>query len=104
MAERNPPKPGGSGSALPPVEKLVKYMADVNAALASLQSDVDSMKTGIIKQLADSNTLRAEEHRIMTARVATLGNQMSYFRETVCEGMKANVRKYLKEIKRDLIN
>ena len=85
MAQKQPKGPNQS------FEVLVKCMGDVTASLASVQSAVDDLKSTVLKRLDDMEVVRADDQSILLARIATVGNQVSYFRQTVCESMKDNV-------------
>ncbi len=74
--------------AVPNVELLVKYMADVNSSLAVLQKKTDDLKSVMEEKFAEQTTLREDDARAANARIASMGNQVSYFRETVCESLK----------------
>ena len=67
-------------------EALVKYMRDISSSVADLQTSVDSLSKKM-----DENT------NALTARVSTIGNQVSYFRQTVCDHLKSMVSSRVKK-------
>ncbi len=70
---------------------LTKYMADINASLANVQSTLDDLKTQVSEGFANQDELRRDDLRKVTARVAAIGNQVSYLRETVCNSLTNSV-------------
>ncbi len=90
-------KPSGSkaGPSGPTMDILIKYMGDVNASIASVQQSVDELKDLVNKKFEALEEMKAEEQRNITARFGTMGNQVSYFRQTMCSSLKETVSKII---------
>ncbi len=77
--------------APPTVDVLIRYMADVKSTIGSLEKKVDAIRSDLDKKMDKHMDVVAEADRAHTASLATLGNQVSYFRETVCTTLKDTV-------------
>ncbi len=73
------------------MDQLLKSIADLNESIANLQGSFDEFKTDVAKKFAFAQEQRLDNKKSLTARVATIGNQLSYFRQTVCNTVKDGV-------------
>ncbi len=81
-------KPSKTSLPPPTMDILIKYMGDVNASIASIQQGLDDMKKDILKRIDDLESVQKDQERALTVRVSTVGNQVHYFRETICSSVQ----------------
>ncbi len=72
-------------------DNLVKYMADINASLANVMTAIDDLKERVTQGFAEQDQLRKDNLRSVTARVASIGHEVSYLREAVCSNVTDTV-------------
>ncbi len=87
MSKANPSGAGADRTQ----EKILKTLVDINGSMGEIQRTLRTLKSDVDKRFEEMNLQRMDDLRNVTARVATIGNQISYFRQTVCECMKDNV-------------
>ncbi len=69
-------------------DPIVRHLADLNGSIAVLGEKMDDLKSVINTTFEKQSALIEETSRTTAARISTLGNQVSYFRETVCSSLK----------------
>ncbi len=66
------------------IDQLVKSVGNLTESVVALQTSVDELKADTAKKFKELKDSREDDLKRITGRVATIGNQISYFRETVC--------------------
>ena len=72
-------------------DAVIKYLAQINGAIANLQTEVERVGNSFQKETESLRRDRNEDIRNITARVASIGTQVSYLRENVCGAVNRNV-------------
>ncbi len=73
------------------LEVLTKSVRDMTGSIAALQKAVDDLKSDMNAAFQKQAESREEHLRHVTARVAAMGNHVSYLRETICSTWKEGV-------------
>ena len=77
-------------------DAVLRYMRDMNASMANLQASVDGLRNDMNKKAEAEMAKRDDANNALTARIGTVGNQVSYFRQTVCDNLKSMVSELMK--------
>ncbi len=75
-----------------PPDAVLAHLSQINAAIAAIQSRLDDQTKQAKKDFDDHRRMREEDLRMIMARVANVGTNVSYLRENVCETLKEQVR------------
>ncbi len=88
-------------------DQLIKVVGNLTESVASMQASMELLRAATEQQFKEQTESRMESLRMITGRVATIGNQLSYFRETVCGSVTNTVSEkvHIMEVEREeLIN
>ncbi len=97
MADREKEKPEDNPTevdkrrGLP--DAIVQHLAQINTAIAGIQARLDDQVKQAKKDFDDHRRMREEDLRMILARVASVGTNVSYMRENMCEILKDQVRR-----------
>ena len=87
--EPDPTKGPAKASGHP--DMVLKYLTQINASVANLQTEVENIKKTVREEMESLRRDRNEDVRAITSRVATIGTHVSYLRQGVCQAVNRNV-------------
>ncbi len=73
------------------LDKVVKSLVDLNGSVAGIQQSLVDLKAYMDKKFADQAAQRKEDSDNADVRMGSIGNQVTYMRETMCTNLKETV-------------
>ena len=72
-------------------ELVLKYLTQINASIANLQTQVAGLEKSFAKETDALRRAREEDVRAISSRVAHIGTHVSYLRQNICTSVNKNV-------------
>ncbi len=76
-----------------PPDAILQHLAQINGAIAVIQARMEEQDKQAKKDFDDHRRMREEDMRMILARVASVGTNVSYLRENVCEQLREQVKR-----------